>query len=186
MPAKSASSRSVLVRSTQRWPITGRTLAPRRSRALVKVFGDLVRACRDLLFAVEFGQPSANQASITSSKVASRARLGPGSRDCARSARSSSRSAWESEFHLATGAVGKSHPGHPSLRPLVPTHGGPLSHPSIPLDVASEPKATLNLATLTRGRGTSLAVPPLTCGFPVELRGFEPLTPCMPCKCSAS
>jgi hypothetical protein len=28
--------------------------------------------------------------------------------------------------------------------------------------------------------------PPLTWAFLVELRGFEPLTPCMPCKCSAS
>ena len=27
--------------------------------------------------------------------------------------------------------------------------------------------------------------PPATGGFVVELRGFEPLTPCMPCKCSA-
>ncbi len=27
---------------------------------------------------------------------------------------------------------------------------------------------------------------PLTCGFPVELRGFEPLTPCLPSKCSTS
>lgn len=86
------------MRSTQRCPITGRTLVPRIWRALATVFGDLARAWRDFLLGATFGQPSANHASITSLKVSLREWRGPGSCPCARSASSSSRSRCASAF----------------------------------------------------------------------------------------
>ncbi len=98
MSWNSSSSRSVVVRSTHWWPITGRTLVPRSWRALAMVFGDFCRAWREFLVGATFGQPASNQSSSTSLKVSCRVRRGSGACSWARRASSSSRSAWASAF----------------------------------------------------------------------------------------
>ena len=98
MDSKSASSRSVLVRSTHSPPITGITDVPRSCRALRIVLGDFTRAWLDVLDGATLGQPSANHASITSANVVCRVRTGSGAADWARKVSSSSRSAWAAAF----------------------------------------------------------------------------------------
>jgi hypothetical protein len=68
------------------------TLVPNSWWALAMVFGDFSRAWRDFLVGDTFGQPAANQLSITSLNVAWRSWRGSGSFPCAHNPISSSRS----------------------------------------------------------------------------------------------
>src|SRR5947209_7826997 len=84
----------------------------------------------------------------------------------------------------ATHHLGKGHS-------LVPGHL--IDHPTLILGEVDLRPGRRHTAALYSTEVTSSGVPspptgtpPLTYWFPVELRGFEPLTPCMPCKCSAS
>ncbi len=62
------------------------------------VFGDFWRAWREFLVGATFGQSASNQSSMTWLKVSCFVRRGSGDCSCARSANSSSRSAWASAF----------------------------------------------------------------------------------------
>ncbi len=44
-------------------------LAPRSWRALVNLFGDFTRACRNAFVGVTFGQPAANHTSMISLNI---------------------------------------------------------------------------------------------------------------------
>ncbi len=168
MSAKRFSSRSVDVRSTHRCPMTGRTLVPRSWRALARVFGDFVRAWRDVLVGATFGQPSANHASITSLNVALRIRRGPGSSDCARRASSSSRSRWASAFSTRSTlrrepSRNRTHAIHRPAASFQRTVGrcatARTSH------VASSRKATSNWLRRASHPGSEGPACPLTWGF---------------------